>query len=308
MPTFGILHDFRRPHGGDHVRYYQECLAEVALADELGLDTVWLGEHHLTPDGMTPAPLVLAAAIAARTARIRIGTSVLVVPLHHPLRLAEEAATVDLVSAGRLVLGVGQGYAEHEFAAFDVPRQDRATLLTEGVAVLRSVLATGRTGDLQVTPSPRRRVPLYVGGVTEAGLRRAATLGDGVIVYCATPADLRERRALLDAVAPNTPLICTSILHVAKSADQAWAEAAPGIAYLENQISAYAGQPNTPVLPREAYLVGTPAEVASRLENLAEELRFEHFAHWARLPGVPHERACESLRLFADEVMPTCGG
>src|SRR5262245_14091125 len=273
MPTYGILHDFRRPSGDGYVEYYAECLAEIALADELGYDAVWLSEHHLTPDGLSPAPLVLAAAIAARTTRIRIGTSVLVLPLHHPLRVAEEAAAVDLLSGGRLVLGVGQGYAEREFAAFGVPRQDRARLLDEGVGVLRSALA----GDLEMTPSPRRAVPLYVGGVTAAGLRRAARLGDGVIVYCATPADLRARRALLDTIAPDVPLICTGVLHVAADADQAWAEAAPGIAYLEGQISTYADHSHTPVLKREDYLVGTPAEVATRLTNLAEELRFEHF-------------------------------
>ncbi|HEX6361215.1 LLM class flavin-dependent oxidoreductase [Actinophytocola sp.] len=304
MPTFGILHDFRRPGGGDYVEYYAECLAEVALADELGLDTVWLSEHHLTPDGMTPAPLVLAAAIAVRTNRIRIGTSVLVLPLHQPLRLAEEAATVDLLSGGRLVLGVGQGYAHQEFAAFGVPRRHRARLLDEGVALLREALTTGRAGTVPVTPSPLRPVPLYVGGVTEAGLRRAARLGDGVIVYCATPADLRARRAVLDTIAPDVPLVCTSVLHVAESAEQAWAEAAPGIAYLENQISGYAERAETPVLPRDAYLVGTPAEVAARLADLADELRFEHFAHWARLPGLSHERALESLRLFADAMTP----
>lgn len=304
MPTYGILHDFRRPGGGDYASCYVECLAEVALADELGLDTVWLPEHHLTPDGMPPAPLVLAAAIAARTSRIRIGTSVLVLPLHHPLRVAEEAAMVDLLSAGRLVLGVGQGYAEREFSAFGVPRRDRARLLEEGVAALRSALAVGRIGELPVTPSPLRAVPLYVGGVTAAGLRRAARLGDGVIIYCATPADLRERRALLDTIAPDVPLVCTSVLHVAESAEQAWAEAAPGIAYLEGQISRYAARSETPVSRREDYLVGTPAEVAARLTELAGELRFEHFAHWARLPGLPHQRALASLRLFAAEVLP----
>jgi alkanesulfonate monooxygenase SsuD/methylene tetrahydromethanopterin reductase-like flavin-dependent oxidoreductase (luciferase family) len=298
------MHDFRRPGGGDCTEHYAECLAEVALADELGLDTVWLSEHHLTPDGMSPAPLVLAAAIAARTTRIRIGTSVLVLPLHQPLRLAEEAAVVDLLSRGRLVLGVGQGYAEREFAAFGVPRRERARLLEDGVVVLREALTTGRTGPLPVTPSPLRPVPLYVGGVTEAGLRRAARLGDGVIIYCATPADLRARRAVLDTIAPDVPLVCTTVLHVAESADQAWAEAAPGIAYLENQMSGYAGRAETPVLPRDAYLVGTPAEVATRLAALAEELRFAHLAHWARLPGLPHERALESLRLFADAVLP----
>jgi alkanesulfonate monooxygenase SsuD/methylene tetrahydromethanopterin reductase-like flavin-dependent oxidoreductase (luciferase family) len=304
MPTFGILHDFRRPSGDGYVEYYEECLAEVELADQLGYDTVWLSEHHLTSDGMTPAPLVLAAAIASRTSRIRIGTSVLVLPLHHPLRAAEEAATVDLLSAGRLVLGVGQGYAEREFTAFGVPRRDRARLLEEGVAVLRSALA----GGLEMTPSPGRAVPLYVGGVTEQGLRRAARLGDGVIIYCATPADLRARRALLDEVAPHTPLICTSVLHVADSADQAWAEAGPGIAYLEGQLDTYAGRSDTSVLRRADYLVGTPAEVAERLAELAGELRFDHFAHWARLPGLTHERALESLRLVASEVLSTCAG
>lgn len=67
MPTYGILHDFRRPSGDGYVDYYRECLTEIELADELGYDTVWLSEHHLTPDGLSPAPLVLAAAIAART-------------------------------------------------------------------------------------------------------------------------------------------------------------------------------------------------------------------------------------------------
>lgn len=299
MPTFGILHDFRPRNGAEHARHYAECLDEVALADRLGLDAVWLSEHHLTSDGMAPAPLVLAAAIAARTSRIRIGTSVLVLPLHHPLRVAEEAAVVDLLSCGRLVLGVGQGYAEREFAAFGAPRRDRARLLEEGVAALRSVLSTGRLGELTVTPSPMRPVPVYVGGVTEAGLRRAARLGDGVIVYCATPADLRDRRALLDTIAPDVPLICTSVLHVAESADQAWAEAAPGIAYLEEQIR---GVP--PALRREDYLVGTPDEVAAHLGELRDELRFEHFAHWARLPGLSHDRAMASLELYANEVVP----
>jgi alkanesulfonate monooxygenase SsuD/methylene tetrahydromethanopterin reductase-like flavin-dependent oxidoreductase (luciferase family) len=299
MPTFGIMHDFRRPDGGDYHEYYAECLDEVALADRLGLDAVWLSEHHLTDDGMTPAPLVLAAAIAARTSRIRIGTSVLVLPLHHPLRVAEEAAVVDLLSGGRLVLGVGQGYAEREFAAFGVPRRDRARLMEEGVAVLRSVLSAGCLGDQAVTPSPLRPVPVYVGGVTEAGLRRAARLGDGVIVYCATPADLRARRALLNTIDPAVPLICTGILHVAESADQAWEEAAPGIAHLEGQIRG-----ESPVLRREDFLVGTPDEVAGRLGELVAELRCEHFAHWARLPGLSHDRAMASLELFANEVVP----
>lgn len=315
VPSFGILHDFRSPasNPGDRGTYLAECLAEVTEADRLGLRTVWLSEHHLTPDGMIPAPLVLAAAIAARTSRIEIGTSILVLPLHHPLRVAEEAALVDLVSGGRLVLGVGQGYAPREFAAFGVRRRDRATLLEEGVEILRQALGTGRVtvagrhwtfADVPVTPSPRRAVPILVGGVTEAGLRRAARLGDAVVVYCATPADLLARRALLDTVDPAVALVCTGVLHVADDPERAWAEAAPGIAYLEGQIASYSDSSDAPGPRRDDYLVGTPADVADRLAALHRELRFVHFAHWARLPGLSHERALESLRLFAGEVVP----
>ncbi|OLF14946.1 LLM class flavin-dependent oxidoreductase [Actinophytocola xanthii] len=320
-PTFGLLHDFRRPEGGpgsSYADYYAECLEEVVVAERLGFTAVWLSEHHLTRDGMTPSPLVLAAGVATRTSRIGIGTSVLVLPLHHPLRVAEDAAVADLLSNGRLLLGVGQGYAEHEFAAFGVDRRRRASLLEEAVPILSQALGTGRVtaagrhwsfDDVPVTPSPLRAVPIYVGEVTEAGLRRAARLGDAVIVYCATPADLRARRALLDSVLadsalPPVPLVCTSVLHVARDPDLAWAEAARGIAYLEGELAGYRDRSSGPAPNRADYLVGTPEEVADRLVALHRDVGFSHFAHWARLPGLSHARAVESLRLVAEEVVP----
>jgi alkanesulfonate monooxygenase SsuD/methylene tetrahydromethanopterin reductase-like flavin-dependent oxidoreductase (luciferase family) len=312
QPSFGILHDFRQPlpHRESLTTYYADCLEEIVEAEHLGFDTVWMPEHHLAADGMLPSPLVMAAAIAARTKRIRIGTSILVLPLHHPVRVAEDAAVVDLISGGRLVLGIGQGYAADEFAAFGVERRHRAQLLDEGVAVLRqawsgSVDFQGEQYDgLQVTPKPERPIPLFIGGVTKAGLGRAARLGDGVIVYCATPADLLARRRLLDELEIDLPLVCTSVLHIAPDPDHAWAEAEPGIAYLEGQLAQYAGQEKQPRLNRDDYLVGTPAEVADRLIALGRELRFSQFAHWARLPGLSHARASETLRLVAAEVVP----
>lgn len=315
VPTFGILHDFRRPLSNvDPVsRYYAESLEEVALADQLGFDAVWMSEHHLTPDGLLPSPLVMAAAIAARTTRLRIGTNIVVLPLHHPLRVTEDAAVADLVSGGRLVLGVGQGYAEEEFAAFGAERRHRGTLLEEGVTLLRQAWSPGPIefhgmhwsyDGLRVTPQPERAIPIYVGGVTPAGLRRAARLGDAVIIYCAKPADLRERRALLDEIAPGNPLVCTSVLHVAEDPDQAWAEAAPGIAYLEGHIAKYGGRRDLPPPRRADYLVGTPQEVADRLVAVHHDIQFDHFAHWTRLPGISHSRALESLHLTANKVVP----
>ncbi len=266
-------------------------------ADRLGFDGVWLSEHHLTGDGMLPSPLVMAGVLAARTSRIRVGTNILVLPLHHPLRVAEDAAVVDLVSGGRLSLGVGQGYSEREFAAFGVDRRRRGALLEEGVRVIREAWS-------EVAPRPHGKIPIYVAGVTEAGLRRAARLGDGVIIYCATPGDLIARRKLLDQVAGNPPpLICTGIMHVDDDPDRAWADAAPGIAYLEGEIASYGGT-EPPPLHREDYLVGTPDDVAARLIALHEATRFVHFAHWLRLPTLSHDAAMRSLELIAGRVIP----
>ena len=288
---FGVLMDVRE--GG----YGGERIGEVVIAEQLGFDGVWLSEHHLTADGMLPAPLVMAGVLAARTERIRIGTNILVLPLHHPLRVAEDAAVVDLVSGGRLALGVGQGYSEREFAAFGADRRRRGVLLEEGVRRIRSAWS-------EVAPRPQGRIPIYVAGVTAAGLRRAARLGDGVIVYCATPADLIARRKLLDeVVADPPPLICTGIMHVDDDPDRAWADAAPGIAYLEGEIASYGGT-EPPPLHREDYLVGTPDDVAARLIDLHAATRFVHFAHWLRLPTLSHEAAVRSLELIAHRVIP----
>lgn len=328
-PTFGVMHDFRQPlpHDQSYAEYYTECLDEVAEADRLGFDTVWLPEHHLTADGFLPSPLVMSAAIASRTQRIRIGTGILVLPLHHPLRIAEDVAVADLISGGRMIVGVGQGYAEREFAAMGVDRRDRSSLLEEGVEVIRQALHHGQVtlhgrhwsfNDVPVTPSPRRQVPVYVGGVTAPALRRAARIGDGITIYCATPADLRARRALLDTVLAeqaaaqatagsdpaSVPLVCTGILHVADDPDQAWAEARSGIAYLEGGIASYSDT-DALVHDRAEYLVGTPEDVAGRLAALHRDVGFDHFAYWARLPGLSHERAMESLHLVATRVLPT---
>lgn len=312
MPSFGILHDLRRPSTDrrPYSTYYAECLDEIAHADRLGFDAVWMPEHHGTDDGMLPSPLVMAAAIAARTTRIRIGTSILVLPLHHPVRIAEDVVVADLLSGGRMVLGVGQGYAEPEFALFGRDRRQRGSLLEESVEVIRKAWTGERFthhgehwhfDDVLVTPSPERSIPVYAGGVTPAGLRRAARIGDGLIVYCAKPADLVERRRLYDG---DLPFVCTTIVHVAENADQAWAEAAPGIGYLEGQLASLDDR-DAPALDRGDYLVGSPGEVADRLRDLYEQTHFDHLAHWARLPGHTHDQAVRSLDLMADVVRRT---
>ena len=117
MATFGLAYDFRNPDQWKkpYETLYREVLDQIVWAEKLGFRSVWLTEHHFCDDGYTPSPLVIAAAIGARTKQMRIGTNLLALPLHDPMRIAEDAATVSILTGGRFLLGVGQGYHEEEF-------------------------------------------------------------------------------------------------------------------------------------------------------------------------------------------------
>ena len=116
---------------------YREIVDLARLAETLGFDSAWVSEHHGSSDGYMPSLLPTLAAIAAATERIKLGTGVLLTPFHHPLRLAEDAATVDLISGGRLILGLGLGWREEEFRMFDVPMNERVARTVETIDVLR---------------------------------------------------------------------------------------------------------------------------------------------------------------------------
>ena len=137
--SFGLWYDFRNPPSTqrDNSEIYRKTLQHISYAEELGFDNIWTSEHHFIDDGYSPSLLPICAAIAAITKKVRIGTNVLLLPLHDPLRIAEDAATVDVISDGRFDLGVAAGYKLEEFTGFGISRKSRAQRMEEAIQVIR---------------------------------------------------------------------------------------------------------------------------------------------------------------------------
>jgi len=185
MTMIGIRFDLRVPSfsKATHAEQYAACLDQCAWADEAGLDVAVLSEHHGVDDGYMSSPVTLAAAIAGRTKRIPINIAAALIPLHDPVRLAEQLATASLVSGGRVSFVAGLGYRAEEFEMADVNRKRRGSLLEEYVQVMRQAWTgepfewRGRT--VRVTPKPAVPPVIMIGGSTEKAARRAARLQSG---------------------------------------------------------------------------------------------------------------------------------
>jgi len=328
---FGLWYAFRNPPQW-HQPYqdlYAEVLEQIVWAEQIGYDDVWLTEHHFAEDGHAPSPLPQAAAIAVKTKTMRIGTGVMLLPLYHPVRVAEDAAIIDILSNGRFELGVGVGYRVEEFAGLGIPRNQRGRRANESLEIIRRLWA-GETvtyngkyfqiENARLTPGPVQQPhpPIWVGGFSPAAVKRAARLGDGYIgtgdmtemtkLYC------DELRAL-GKDADNPQLAGGHFwLIVANDPDKAWSEIGPHVLY---QINVYAewlkkaGQDLFPHLEDEAALkasgilnIVTPESAVQMIKDYIAAVPIQRFYTWTIPPGYPVSKMNEHLELFATKVMP----
>jgi probable F420-dependent oxidoreductase len=326
----GVLYDCRNPAEWrtDGQRLYAEVLDHAALVEELGFDAVWVTEHHFVDDGYLPSCLPLAAAIAARTQRVTLGTSVLLLPLHDPLRVAEDVAVVDLISGGRMRLGVGLGYREEELAAFGIERSSRAARLEEAVEVLRRAWADGsihfegrhyRYDDINVTPKPVQRPgpPIWLAGRSGRPIARAARIGDGLIA----PSGHHSYRAYRHELARvgHVGPVNLAALEFRMPSDDPERDAGRFESHLRYRSTLYnqwygeAGdleadrqrlrrQLADPIV-RPDHFFCTVEEMTQRLITLAHT-GFTSIIWFATLPGVAVHELTPNLALLVDRVVP----
>jgi alkanesulfonate monooxygenase SsuD/methylene tetrahydromethanopterin reductase-like flavin-dependent oxidoreductase (luciferase family) len=315
------------PETGQGFRDYLDMAVE---AEALGFHSSFLVEHHFTGWNQVSATLMLQTALAMRTTHLRLGTAVIVLPWHNPVLLAEQAATLDLISGGRLDFGVGKGYRYSEFHGFHIPPDEAQARFDESIAVMIRAF-TSRTrfshagrfwrfDDIVVEPPPAQRPhpPLWVAAGSPASIRSAAERGFNLILdQYASPEQIGERIALYRSVRKESghgfgsmQVAVARQLHVAK--DKAEADAAleraarhtqrtvdvsrtPGIPVAGSHVLSYAGTPGG----TEAHaLYDTADGIAAKLKAL--QRAGAEYVLLTTLGGTPQ------LQRFAREVMPGC--
>lgn len=329
--TFSVWSDCRpTPGDTDYARRFSELIDEAKLADQLGFRGFWTSEIHGVEDGYLGAQLPTLAAIATVTSRIRLVTSVLVLPFYKPRQVVEASVVVDLLSQGRLELGVAVGAYQREFELFGVDMRRRGRLLEQGVEMLRRGLDQGQMPDgpdgasVPVTPrAVQTHVPILIGGLARPAIRRAVKFGDGTISYDFERPEENIPAYWEDTLRPELEaggrglddfrFHASLALWVSDDPERDWHELyLPAFTYQQSRYAEWygggdlgAGVPATDVPPRmEDHLVGTPEEIAERLVATWRRAPWHDLGFFFRLPGIPHERGLEQLELVQTRLLP----
>ncbi|HEV8639488.1 MAG TPA: LLM class flavin-dependent oxidoreductase [Methylomirabilota bacterium] len=317
------------PIEGGH--YYQEALEEVARAEALGFDSVWMEEHHSVTDHYWPSPLTVLAGFATRTSTVMLGTDILVAAFYHPVRLAEDIALLDVMSQGRITLGIAIGYKPDEFALYGVDLERRGARFEEQLAIMKGLWTRERVsfegryyaleGRLEPRPVTKPHPPVWIGGWGELTLKRAATLGDNWIP--GPTADLRrllegkrqflENRKAAGRTEPIAEWPLTRDLIIADTDRRAreLAEEHIMVAYRKE----YAGgwrhpfidasiATNLEKLMEDRFIIGGPEQCVRQIRRFVEQYGATHLICRTFFPGMAHAHIMRELELIAREVVP----
>ena len=329
---FGLQFDFRNPpdSGRSNEYVYRSTLELIELAEALGFDDIWLSEHHFVDDGFLPSPMTMAAAVAARTRRVAIGTIVLLTPLYHPIRLAEDCAVVDVLSNGRFRLGAALGYRREEFAGLGVDRSRRGALMEETIEIVRRCWreeefthngAHFHFENVRCTPKPVQKpgIPIWIGASQGRAIERAARIGDGWIGGMPGFADHALYFRTLEELDRSTRDVSiagtgASFLFCSEDPDSDWQkigghalrQAQTYRSWLDAAEQAGVIVPSTPDEIRNTgwALCGTPEEVIANVRSSYEVAPFTHHFFGPVFSGADPALSGRSIELFAEHVIP----
>jgi alkanesulfonate monooxygenase SsuD/methylene tetrahydromethanopterin reductase-like flavin-dependent oxidoreductase (luciferase family) len=314
-----LLYDIRAPeHGVPPAELYRAAAEQCAWADSRGLTSVTLTEHHATDDGYLPSPAVLGAAVAGVTRHIQLRLAAVLLPLYHPLRLAEDLALVDLISGGRLRLTVGLGYRAVEYEQLGIEWRDRVALMEEGIETLKRAWTgepfeyRGRTVRVLPRPAQRPRPAIFMGGTSPASARRAARIADGYQPAVPALYDLYLEELAAVGKSPPDPeeaglATIGPYLFLSEDPERDWERIAPFALYDNNEYAKWVAEiggglepiDNPTELRRHGtYRVITPEECLE-LAGSSGMLVLKTL-----MGGMNPDIGWESLRLFADKVWP----
>ncbi|HTW52599.1 MAG TPA: LLM class flavin-dependent oxidoreductase [Stellaceae bacterium] len=323
---FGIFHEFLTTQLGSQQEAFRNSFAQIAAAEEWGLDVVWLAEIHMNPTrSLLSAPLTVASAIAARTSRIKIGTAVQILPLGHPLRLAEETATIDQISNGRLIFGIGRSAFPRAYNAYGVSYEESPQRFAESLEIIKKAWTEDEASyqgrwhsfeNFTLVPRPVQQPHPEIRIAASQHDTYAAIGALGYSLFSAVRASpLSElahhtaayREAWGEAGHKGQPRAYLQVpIYVAATPEAALANAESGMMRFSTyRPDLIRGPMNYETVRREKGIVGTPEMVTERLMELRDT------AHLAGVsaeinPGslLSHDQVMESLRLYIQEVMP----
>ena len=325
--------------GESYQEEYDNLMEQCVIADELGFDTAWVAEHHFSRVGMCPDALMVALAIAQKTKTIRVGTAISIVPFHNPIRLAEQAALVDVLSGGRLDFGIGRGSQPKEFQGFNIDPSESRERMQEGIEVITRLLA-GETLtfhgkyysciDTEIYPKPvQDPLPIWISGTSPETYEYAAKNGFYVMASASHkgPEHYLEKIEIFknamrkDGKDPEScEYLMAHNIHVTDDPESAWKEIEPAESWYLN----YRSEVNSIEMPIEqkeslkrnmSYklsireqiegggVIGSPEKVIKDIERLENEFKINHVMNFL-LRGINQRDAIKSLERFAKEVMP----
>ena len=333
---FGLYSSIADPPAGENLaRSVEEVMEEAQLAEEQGFDSCFFGEHHQDRDGFLPSPLIVATAVAARTKRLKVGTSVILLPLHHPVQLAEDVVTLDIVSSGRIILGVGLGYQPADFRAFGIPMENRVGLLEEGIEIIRNCWTAKpfsfngkhfQLDEVQVLPPPFQKPspPLWIGASTPRGARRAGRLADGFVAGPSTGMEATVRlvetyRQAAIHAGREPRVVLMRDAWVASSRAEAEAVYGPEVTaaykyYWRNGLTEFQSIESEAELTLERVapqrlILGDPEECVGEFLRWKEATGADYFLlrlRHAHSGGPSHEKIMGAIKLFGQSVLPFC--